>query len=126
MGAIQKGPADKTFRTYSKPALKTGTAIKRARVSFLQDLSVQDLERLRAVVRRVHLRHYKGPITERKIDMIIESLGPQVREKLVRLSVDKVLQQLPDPHRAADPDVLNVLDNKHRAAVQAKKRFIIP
>ena len=125
MSKIQKGPADKPFRVYSKPyasesALGSGT-VKR---SFLADISLAHLERLRIVVRKVHLRHYRGPITLRKIDMIIESLGPAVRERLLKLEVDRVIDKMKNPERAADPDVSAALSAKH-ALMTAPKRFLM-
>jgi hypothetical protein len=63
----------------------------------LSELSFPDLQRLREVVRRVHLRHY--PIeqcTERECDRIIESLLPSTAERLLKKLVDEKTVSLKD------------------------------
>jgi len=52
---------------------------------FLHTLSQVDRERLRAVVKRVHLRHNpKEFINDYEADKFIETLGPEVAEKMIR------------------------------------------
>tara|TARA_Y100000401_G_C8188513_1_gene157563 strand:+ start:312 stop:545 length:234 start_codon:yes stop_codon:yes gene_type:complete len=65
------------------------------RSSFVADLSIQDLNRLRAVCQKVHkenmVRAGKAyrvlPLHE--VDKWIESMGPKVREKRIKIAVDK-------------------------------------
>lgn len=58
--------------------------------SFIADLSLTDLKKLRHIVKRVHMRHLKShQITDYEADKYIESLGPQTRETLVKVAVDK-------------------------------------
>jgi hypothetical protein len=55
----------------------------------LAELSFQDLQRLREVVRRVHLRHYpQEHCTERECDRIIETLVPATAERLLKRLID--------------------------------------
>jgi hypothetical protein len=55
-------------------------------------LSVLDRERLRKVVKNVHLRHYpKEKITDYEADKFINALGPEVGEKLIKQALDKGL-----------------------------------
>lgn len=59
----------------------------------LAELSWQDLTRLRAAVRRVHLQHYPLDFcTVRECDRIIESIAPQTAERLLKRLVDGQLQ----------------------------------
>jgi len=59
----------------------------------LASLSWQDLTRLRAAVRRVHMRHYPLDFcTVREADRIIESIAPQTAERLLKKLVDGKLQ----------------------------------
>ena len=54
-------------------------------MSFLSHLSKRDLNRLRTVVRRVHMRHIPDyMMTDRECDRIIEALGPKVAEEQLR------------------------------------------
>jgi len=55
----------------------------------LSDLSPVDLERLRGVVRRVHMKYHPAELqNEREADMIIETLLPETAERLIRRAVD--------------------------------------
>lgn len=57
--------------------------------SFLSSLSFHDLQRLRAVVKRVHMRYHPPELyTDREADRIIEALGPQIMEQQVKHAVD--------------------------------------
>jgi hypothetical protein len=61
-------------------------------MSFLASLSHDQLQRLRRVVKQVHMRHYpKDFFTDREADRIIESLGPEVMEKQLKAAVDRKL-----------------------------------
>lgn len=72
----------------------TGKAARAARIAtaptFVADLSFQDLQRLRKVVRKVHMRHYPSALlTDHEADKIIEAMGPQTSETLIKIAVDK-------------------------------------
>ena len=57
-------------------------------------LSWADLQRLRAVVRRVHMRHYPADFcTDREADMIICSLAPETAEKMIKIAVEDKLTE---------------------------------
>lgn len=57
--------------------------------SFTTSLSFQDLQRLRAVVKRVHLRHYPSHmISDYEADRVIDAMGPITQEKLIRRAVE--------------------------------------
>ena len=55
----------------------------------LSELSFQDLARLRAVVRRVHMAHYPlEHCSDRECDRIIETLVPSTAERLLKRLID--------------------------------------
>tara|TARA_A100000172_G_scaffold50515_1_gene31763 strand:- start:383 stop:607 length:225 start_codon:yes stop_codon:yes gene_type:complete len=57
----------------------------------LFNISYQERQRLRKIVRKVHLRFLpESSITDKECDKVIESLGPQIREKLLVDHLDKV------------------------------------
>ena len=66
-----------------------------AKSSFIGDLSLRDLNRLRSVCQKVHKQNmvragkaYRVmPLHE--VDKWIESMGPKVREKRIKIAVDK-------------------------------------
>jgi len=59
-------------------------------MSFVADLNFQDLQRLRAVVKKVHLKNYPTHmITDYEADKLIEALGPEVREAMIKAAVDQ-------------------------------------
>ena len=61
---------------------------------FLSALSWQDLQRLRAAVKRVYLRHYPSDFcTDDEADRMIEALAPSVAERLVKAQVDGTLER---------------------------------
>ena len=58
-------------------------------MSFLQSISIRDRRRLRAVIKKVHLKNYPTEmITDREADKLIESFAPNVVEKFLKLGVD--------------------------------------
>ena len=61
---------------------------------FLANLSFKDLKRLRDAVKRVYMqRGYPIELyTDREADRIIESLGPQTAERLIKALVDQKLE----------------------------------
>lgn len=57
--------------------------------SFLTKISYQDRERLRAIVKKVHLRHHPmEQITDWEADRVIEAMGPQTQEHLIKKAMD--------------------------------------
>lgn len=59
----------------------------------LAELSYNDLQRLRAAVRRVHMKHYPiDHLTNREADRIIETLVGPTAERLLKRLVDGKLQ----------------------------------
>lgn len=56
---------------------------------WLSQLKPADLERLRAVVRKVHFRYYPEHLcTNVEADRIIESQGPETAERILKRIVD--------------------------------------
>lgn len=56
---------------------------------WFRELSFDELQRLRASVRRVHMKHYPVEmVSDHEADKIIASLGPAVAEKLIKSAVD--------------------------------------
>lgn len=57
--------------------------------SFASELSFTDLQRLRGLVKAVHMQYYPGELkTDLEADRIIDAMGPITREKLIRKAVD--------------------------------------
>ena len=57
----------------------------------LFEISYQDRQRLRKIVRKVHLKFLPDHLVNNKeCDKLIESLGPKVREKLLKEYIEKV------------------------------------
>ena len=68
-------------------------------MSFISTLSSQDLNLLRGIVKKVHLREVVnkfGPnhvgVSDNECDKLIESIGPEVAERMIRFGVDKRLR----------------------------------
>jgi len=56
------------------------------------NISYQDRQRLRKIVRKVHLKFLPDHLVNNKeCDKLIESLGPMVREKLLKEYIEKVV-----------------------------------
>ena len=61
-------------------------------MSFLSELRHEDLVRLRAVVRKVHMAYHPRDLcTDREADRIIESLGPETGERMLKKLIDRRL-----------------------------------
>lgn len=59
-------------------------------MTFLNTLTVTDRERLRKIVKKVHLKNYpQHMITDYEADKLIEAIGPEVAGQLVKEAVDK-------------------------------------
>jgi hypothetical protein len=55
----------------------------------LTTLSFHDLQRLRAVVRRVHMRHYPtSHLNWQEADRIIETIGEETAQRMLKKLVD--------------------------------------
>ncbi len=62
-------------------------------MSFIASLAKQDLDLLRGIVRKVHLAYVPQDFaTNKECDKLIESLGPEIAEKMIRFGVDKGLR----------------------------------
>jgi hypothetical protein len=62
-------------------------------MSFISTITSQDLTLLRGIVRKVHLTHVpKDFATDKECDKLIESLGPEIVERMIRFGVDKGLR----------------------------------
>lgn len=62
-------------------------------MSFISAIGKQDLDLLRGIVRKVHLAYVpKDKATNKECDKLIESLGPEIAEKMIRFGVDKGLR----------------------------------
>jgi hypothetical protein len=58
-------------------------------MSFTNELSVEDLSRLRKIVENVQLKFYpKGYLTKYEIDKFIDALGPETAGNLIKHHVD--------------------------------------
>jgi len=59
-------------------------------MSFLNELQLKDLNRLRLIVRNVQLKFYpNGYLTNKEVDKFIDAMGPMVAEKMIKLGIDK-------------------------------------
>jgi hypothetical protein len=59
-------------------------------MSFLTSISFEDLQRLRAIVRQVHMKHYPMDFcTDRECDKLIDSFGQKVVESLLKRAIDE-------------------------------------
>lgn len=57
--------------------------------SFTTQLSVTDRDRLRMVIRKIHLRHYpQDKLTNFECDKLIDAWGPETAGQLVKKAVD--------------------------------------
>lgn len=68
-------------------------------LSFIGTLKPEELNLLRGIVRKVHLAEVVkkfGPnhhaVTDKECDRLIESIGPEVVERMIRFGVDKGLR----------------------------------
>lgn len=61
--------------------------------SYLNTLSFEDLQRLRAIVRQNHYRQFKKDLSDQACDQMIASFGPAVREKYIKQQVEDKLSR---------------------------------
>jgi len=58
-------------------------------MSFINTLSQPERDTLRRVVRLVHMKHYpKDFVNEYEIDKVIESIGPEIAERMIMAGVN--------------------------------------
>lgn len=56
----------------------------------VSELSFPDLQRLRAIVKKVHMQYYPvETYTDREADRIIESYGRETAERMIQRAVDQ-------------------------------------
>jgi hypothetical protein len=62
-------------------------------MSFISTVSKQDLTLLRRIVKKVHLAYVpESAATDKECDKLIESLGPEIAERMIRFGVDRGLR----------------------------------
>ncbi len=55
------------------------------------DISFQDRQRLRKIVKTIHFKHYpKEFINDKEADKLIEALGPKVAEDMIKKYLEQV------------------------------------
>jgi len=68
-------------------------------MSFVNMLKPEELTMLRRIVKKVHFQHFdekhgKSFVTNKMIDNVIDNIGPDVAETMVKFGVDKGLRWL--------------------------------
>ena len=58
---------------------------------YLNSLSFEDLKRLRSIVSARQFQELGRVATDRECDQMIASLGPQIREKYIKMQIDAKL-----------------------------------
>ena len=68
-------------------------------MNFLSSLKHEELELLRGIVRKTHLAYVQakfGPnhpgVSNRECDKLIENIGPEVAERMIKFGVDRGLR----------------------------------
>lgn len=66
-------------------------------MSFINTLKQEELTMLRRIVKSIHFqyfdeKHGKSYVTNKMLDNVIENIGPEAAEKMIRRGVDKGLQ----------------------------------
>ena len=55
------------------------------------DITFQDRQRLRKIVKKIHFKNYPTEmITDKEADKLIEALGPKVAEDLIKKYIEKI------------------------------------
>lgn len=58
-------------------------------MSFTGIISIEDRNRLRAIVRKVHLQHYPAHmLTNYECDKLIDAWGPEVASNVIKKAMD--------------------------------------
>jgi len=64
--------------------------VQNPNTNWVQGLSWKDMRLLRKAVRKVHLHYLPESLySDRQADMLIEALGPETAEKLIKRAVDE-------------------------------------
>ena len=64
-------------------------------MSFINTLSQLERDTLRRVVKVVHMKHHpKDFVNDYEADKIIESIGPEVAGRMIKVGIDKGIQSL--------------------------------
>lgn len=66
-------------------------------MSFVNTLKPEELTMLRRIVKNIHFqyfdqKHGKSFVTNKMLDNVIENIGPEAAEKIIRAGVDKGLR----------------------------------
>jgi len=66
-------------------------------MSFVQSLKQEELTMLRRLVKKVHFqyfdeKHGKSFVTNTMLDQMIDNIGPEVAERMIKFGVDKGLR----------------------------------
>lgn len=63
-------------------------------MSFIAELNFTDLQRLRSIIKKVHFRYYPTEhCTDHEADRMIEQLGVETQQKIIKRYVDAGLVQ---------------------------------
>lgn len=66
-------------------------------MSFVKSLKQEELTMLRRLVKKVHFqyfdeKHGRSFVTNKMLDQMIDSIGPEVVERMIKFGVDKGLR----------------------------------
>ena len=66
-------------------------------MSFLSTLKPMELSMLRGIVRKtefayIEAKHGKAFVTDHEVDKLIDSIGPEIVERMIKFGVDKGLR----------------------------------
>ena len=66
-------------------------------MSFTKTLKQEDLSMLRGIVKKVHFQHFDEKhgasfVTNKMLDQMIDSIGPEIVERMIKFGVDKGLR----------------------------------
>lgn len=66
-------------------------------MSFTKTLKREELTMLRGIVKKVHFQHFDEKhgasfVTNKMLDQMIDSIGPEVVERMIKFGVDKGLR----------------------------------
>ena len=66
-------------------------------MSFVNTLKQEELAMLRGIVKKVHFKHFDEKhgatfVTNKMLDQMIDSIGPEVVERMIKFGVDKGLR----------------------------------
>lgn len=66
-------------------------------MSFTKTLKQEELSMLRGIVKKVHFQHFDEKhgasfVTNKMLDQMIDSIGPEIVERMIKFGVDKGLR----------------------------------